>query len=133
MLELKKIWKEITQDDLIQTRFIDENMNRCCSRENLLNSNSYESKRANEIIPILNKLDILFDIHSTYSPTESMLIFSNNSYDKFKETFNCSTEIIWINDIVVWKPFMDIVERNWWIWIRIESWYQLDETWWNLI
>lgn len=35
MLDLINNWKQITQQDLIETRFIDENMNRCCSVENL--------------------------------------------------------------------------------------------------
>ena len=38
MLDLIKNWKQITQQDLIESRFIDENMNRCCSVENLKKS-----------------------------------------------------------------------------------------------
>lgn len=132
MLDLINNGKQITQQDLIETRFIDENMNRCCSVENLKKSSWYEPKRANELTPILKNLDILFDIHSTNSPTESMIIFSNKSFELFKNTFNCQTEIVWINDVVNWKPFMDIVERNWWVWIAIESWYQLDKTWYKI-
>jgi succinylglutamate desuccinylase len=55
-------------------RFIDENLNRCCSIENLSKSTSYEVRRALELQPVLKDTDIHFDIHSTYTPSESILI-----------------------------------------------------------
>jgi hypothetical protein len=59
-------------------------MNRCCSEQNLKTSISAEVNRVLEIMPILQQLDIIFDIHSTYSPSDSMIILTNKSHEKFK-------------------------------------------------
>jgi hypothetical protein len=63
-------------------------MNRCCSIENLKESNSIEVRRILELLPVLNKLDFLFDIHSTYSPSDSMMILTKKSYQEFSDVFN---------------------------------------------
>ncbi len=131
-IELKNGWKDISEKELVSTRFVDENMNRCCSSENLRISNSTEVRRVLELIPILNQLDIIFDIHSTYSPSDSMVILTKKSYKKFGKIFNVDIILIWITETQAWKPFIDIVERTWWIWIWIESGYQLDNTWYKI-
>ncbi len=130
--ELINDWNKITEKELVSTRFIEENMNRCCSIENLKESNSIEVRRILELLPVLNKLDFLFDIHSTYSPSDSMMILTKKSYQEFSDVFNVDKELVWITEVQVWKPFIDIVERNWWVWIWIESWCQLDSSWYKI-
>ncbi len=129
---LVESWVKISSDDLVSTRFVDQNMNRCCSEENLTTSTSYEVRRVLELMPILQQLDIIFDIHSTYSPSDSMAILTKRSHEQFEWVFNVDKELVWITEVQTWKPFIDVVERNWWVWIWIESWCQLDETWYKI-
>ncbi len=115
----------------VDFRFIDENLNRCCSVENLKKSNLYEAKRALELENILKKLDYHLDIHSTYNPSEAMLITSKKWW-KISEYFNVDTIYSWITDVQIWKPLIDITERNGWIWIWLEAWCEKDDTWFKI-
>jgi len=112
--------KSLTMDRPQDARFIDENLNRCCSLENLAISTAYEVQRALELEPILKQTDVHFDIHSTYTPSQSMLINTPESQWKFDWVFNTDVIYSWITDVQVWKPFIDITIRNWWLWIWIE-------------
>lgn len=125
-------WDKVSADHLIGTRFVDENMNRCCSLENLATSTSYEVQRILELMPILQKLDLIFDIHSTYSSSDSMIIYTWKSKNIMQWVFNVSQEITWLADVALWKPFIDIVERNEGVGIGIESGCQLDKTWYKI-
>lgn len=125
-------WDSNDIENILDCRYIDENLNRCCDENNLKNPKSYESKRANELKPILNTLNYHFDIHSVMSPSSSILIYTNKSFKKLKKIFNCDMELIDITEIQVWKPLIDICERNWWCWIWIETWSQLDKSWYKV-
>lgn len=116
----------------VESRFIEDNLNRCCSEDNMKKSVSYEVKRALELVPILKKLDYHLDIHSTYNPSEAMLITTSNWVKELSNTFNVDTIYSWIPDVQVWKPFIDITERNWWIWIWLEAWCEKDDTWFHI-
>ncbi|MEI8253145.1 MAG: succinylglutamate desuccinylase/aspartoacylase family protein [bacterium] len=65
-LELKKSGDP---DYIINARYVEENMNRCCSVESLNNPINYERQRANELTEVLKKLDYQLDIHSTMNPS----------------------------------------------------------------
>ena len=123
---LVESWKEIDAKDLVSTRFVDENMNRCCDVDNIKNSRSKEVVRILELTPILSELDVIFDIHSTYAPSDSMSIITRRSFQSFWNTFNVHKRLVWITEVQAWKPFIDIVERMWWVWIGLESGCQLD-------
>lgn len=115
--------------DVMNSRFIEENLNRSCSEKNIKKSNSQEIKRIREIYPLLASLDIFLDIHSTYTPSESITIFTQKSYKLFHATLNTNVELIDLTKKQVWKPVIDITERNWWIWIGIETGCQFDKEW----
>ncbi len=126
----KKSLKEWNKQP-VKYRFIEENLNRCCDKEDFKNSSSYEVKRALELENVLKDLDYHLDIHSTYSPSEAMLI-TTKKWWKISGIFNVDTISSWIPEVQVWKPFIDITERNWWIWIWLEAWYEKDETWFKI-
>lgn len=103
--KLLKTW------NVVASRYVDENMNRCCAPEFLANSMNLERKRVREILPILADLDIHLDIHSTYTPSESMAIYSRRYYETQKPNLNVDITLIWLPEIVIGKPLIDIVER----------------------
>jgi succinylglutamate desuccinylase len=78
-----------------KARYIDENMNRCCSINSLNNPINYERKRTNQLTAILKETNYHIDIHSTSAPTNSMFIHTQKSYKNFKDIFN--TEEIYKN------------------------------------
>lgn len=116
----------------VESRFIDENLNRCCSIENMRYATSYELKRALELTDILKNIELHFDIHSTYTKSESMLITTEKWFNRYSNIFNVDTIYSWITEKQVWKPFIDITERYWWIWIWLEAWYEGDNTWYKI-
>lgn len=110
----------------VEARFIDEDLNRACSIENMQKSTTYEVMRALELQPILEQTDVHLDIHSTYTKTESMLILTKEWWEKLKGSFNCDVIYTWITDNQVWKPFIDITERSGGLWVWIECGYEED-------
>jgi superfamily II helicase len=103
---------EIGHNQLIATRFVEENLNRACSAENLQSSTSKDMQRVKELLPILHQLELILDIHSTYTPAQSMLILTKKTFAKYREVFNTHQELVGITELQVGKPFIDIVERN---------------------
>ena len=129
-LKLKKKlkWEKL----LIESRYIDENLNRCCSVNNLINPVSYERKRAKELEKILKKLDIIIDIHSTTRKSKSILLIKKKNYDKMKNIFNTDEVYINLVETAIWKPLIDITSRWWWIAIWMETWCQSDKQWYKI-
>ena len=95
-------------------------------------STSYEVQRALEIMWVLKKIDFHLDIHSTYNKSEAMLISSINWLKDLDNTFNVDAIYKWITDIQVWKPLINITERNGWVWIWLEAWYEKDDSWYRI-
>jgi succinylglutamate desuccinylase len=63
-----------------KNRFIEANLNRCCSLEDMEAGISYESRRAKELEEILKYVDYHLDIHSTYStPSKAVAISTERS------------------------------------------------------
>ena len=58
-----------------KSRYVDQNLNRLPPKE-ALNSNQdiYENRRASELLPILEQIDGVLDLHSTSSDAPAMLI-----------------------------------------------------------
>jgi len=77
-------------------RFTETNLNRCFMKLNSLET--YEKKRALEIMTILNKSDYLLDIHNTESFNSSLefLITTHVDYAKY---FNIDKVVSHIDDI----------------------------------
>ena len=128
-LELKKKW---VAGYMMESRYVEENMNRCCSVVSLNNPINYERKRANELSQIVKKLDIIIDIHSTTHPSGSMIIHTIKS-NKYLWKFT-NTDDIYIDFIkyMTGKPLMDITNRAWWMALCIETWCQLDAAWYKV-
>ncbi len=118
----------LSPKDIIDCRFIEENLNRCCTEEKIEQWLTSETKRVRSLMPILKELDILFDIHSTSTPSESMSIITNKSRSLVLQNLNVDKHLCGVTQVQVWKPFIDVVERVWGIWIGIECWCQFDET-----
>lgn len=55
-------------------RYIDKNLNRLPEKEALADSEHYEFRRAAELLPILEEVDGVLDLHSTSSDAPPMLI-----------------------------------------------------------
>jgi len=93
-------------------RFTEKNLNRCFLKNN--NWNTYEEKRAKEIIDILEKSDYLLDIHNTTSFNSSLefLITTHIDYAKY---FNVNKVVSHIDDIQKWWSdwFMDSIWKKW--------------------
>ncbi len=123
-LELKAKWDP---EYIINARYIEENMNRCCSVESLNNPINYERQRANELTKILKKLEYHFDIHSTMNPSWSMFIHTEKSEERFKNIFNTDETYINLPETVVGKPLLDITERNGGMGMAIETWNQTNK------
>lgn len=76
-------------------RFIDEDMNRLLGKKNSLQDpgktapNSYEKNRLTEIIPHLQNVDYLLDIHSTIQPSVPFVFCEDTAaHKKLAEVFN---------------------------------------------
>ncbi len=114
-------------------RYLDENMNRCTAEDNLNVSISREVKRVNELSKTLENIDILLDIHTTSTPSDSIMIYSSwMGREKYSDICNTKEHLIDITDHLAWKPFFDMVERSGGVWLAIESWYELDDQWYKV-
>ncbi len=58
--------------DFKKARYIDQNMNRCATKENILNSSSSEARRIRELHALLSSCDIHIDLHSTTMSSSSI-------------------------------------------------------------
>jgi len=120
-------------DDPDSNRFVEANLNRCCTVENMESGNSYEAKRAKELEKILQDVDYHLDIHSTYStPSRAIAISTERSRELVRESLNVDLILENIPQVQVGKPFIDIVERHGGIWLWLEAWYELDGSWFNI-
>jgi len=128
-IQLKNQWDD---EYVIKSRYLEENMNRCCSLEDMQNPITYERKRVCEIEPILKTLDYHIDIHSTMSPTWSMCIYTKKSKKHVGDVFDTDEVYIWLPEIVIGKPLIDITERNWWIGVVIETGNQTNTEWYRV-
>ena len=62
-------------DDPLATRFLDEDMNRVWDTETLAGGRrSCELKRARELLPLLQTVDVLLDLHSMLWPSDSLIL-----------------------------------------------------------
>jgi len=119
----------LTRKDIINSRYIEENLNRCCDTLLLQHPHTYERKRANELTSVLNELDIVVDIHSTTQPSWSMTLHTKKSYEQFKNIFNTDEVYLNLIDTIKGKPLLTITENAGGIGIGIETWCQLDTSW----
>lgn len=120
---------------MMESRFIDWNMNRCTlpwlitGQENL---EYYEQNRARDLVWVLSSVDIQLDIHSFTKPWgNSMLIISRNNYNQFKNVFNLQDQYVGIPDVQVGKPLISLTEHFWWVWIGMETWCEFNQEWWK--
>lgn len=117
-LKAIEIWK----------RFFEKNLNRCFVEDN--NWNTYEDKRAKEIIKYLNESDCLLDVHNTLNKENSIpfLITENPELWKF---FDVKLVINWFKNIQLWWSdwYMSTI---WKIWLCLESWSIYDVNWINV-
>lgn len=113
-------------------RSLEANLNRCCTIEDMNNATTYEARRAKELEHILRNTDYHLDIHSTYSKSEAIAISTERSRILVQTTLNVDVIYENLTEIQTWKPFIDIAERNGGIWIWIEAWCELDNTWFNI-
>lgn len=100
------------------TRFIDENMNRIW--KNMLNKNSYESKRFYELKEIFDEIDVFLDLHSVSIWDEKMLIIDKEDISLAKKIFDGKyflVDNIWETSALIW----DFI-RNWKKAFWIECW-----------
>jgi len=56
------------------SRFVDEDMNRVWTTEQLSERGSVERRRAHELLPFLNNVDWLLDLHSMHEPGAALLL-----------------------------------------------------------
>ncbi len=106
-------------------RYINHNMNRIRNQD--FQENSYEHQRKNELLPLLDTLDILFDIHSTSKPSPCICITDEQFLTKAKWFF--SGEEIWIGDMVKQWAMISYVTNKWKPWFGIEAGSHNDEQW----
>lgn len=106
-------------------RLYEKNLNRC-----FLNSNiweTYEDKRANEILPFLQKSDYLLDIHNTINAQNSVP-FLISEYKELGKYFDIKLIVGWFDNLHPgWSDgYMNTI---WKIWLCLESWSIYDPKW----
>ena len=71
-----KAFDQFDPHNLHASRFVDEDMNRVWSKERLdLNhSHSYETARANQLLPWVTRADVLLDLHSMHDAGDPLLL-----------------------------------------------------------
>ena len=93
-------------------RFTERNLNRCFIK--WINAETYEEKRAIEIMNILDKSDYLLDVHNTtsYNSSLEVLITTNIEFSKYFDIKNVVTHI---DDIQKWWSdwYMDSIWKKW--------------------
>lgn len=114
--------------DFMAARYLQENMNRCATVERIANPVSPETRRINELVTIIEWCDLHVDLHSTTMSSMPIAIYSNRLSSELQSALNVSQHCQWIIEVQVWKPLIDIIERNWWTGIGLELWKQSDKT-----
>ena len=117
-------WKET--GDVVGSRYLEENLNRACTDENVRTSASAEIARVRELLPTLRTFDYCLDIHSTYKPSESMGIVSRRGAGFFGDVMNVALELPGLLDVVSGGPLIGLVERAGGVAAAIESGCQFD-------
>ncbi|MDD2916420.1 MAG: succinylglutamate desuccinylase/aspartoacylase family protein [Candidatus Gracilibacteria bacterium] len=108
-------------------RFVDENLNRCCTEENLLTGTSYEANRARELEPILANLEYHLDIHSTYSKSQAVGIITEKGKERMGAVMNVDVVFENLTQVQIGRPFIDITERHGGVGIGLEAGWEEDE------
>lgn len=114
-LKALEIWK----------RFFEKNMNRCFLQNN--DWDTYEDKRALEIIPYLQESDYLLDVHNTLN-TWNSIPFLISEYKNLWKYFDVDFVISWFDKLHPgWSDgFMNSIWKKW---VCLESWSIYDEKW----
>lgn len=100
-------------------RFVDEDLNRAFSSQR----HTYESSRANEIKSYFkNKhIDIVYDIHSTPSDSQAMIICTNNPKSiKIAKKFPIEHIVLWLIDSIKWTSLTNHFNKQWAVDIAFE-------------
>ena len=78
----------------LNQRQFEKNMNRCFTENNIWTT--YEDKRANEIIPYLQKSDYLLDVHNTLNKNNS-IPFLISEYKELWQYFQVDLVVSWFD------------------------------------
>ncbi|QDH17852.1 M14 family metallopeptidase [Swingsia samuiensis] len=74
-----KAFKKFDITNPIRARYLDEDLNRLWSNDRLRSvSSSFELNRAKELLPFIERADLLLDLHSTLWPSDPLFITPNN-------------------------------------------------------
>lgn len=95
----------------VECRYVEENMNRCCSADALADPRTVERRRVNDLVPVLAEFDVHFDVHSTYGPSETMAIASVRAAE-YLSIMNASLRLEGLPERVSGKPIIDVSERH---------------------
>lgn len=126
LANIKAYEKYLKTWDFKWARYIDENMNRVATEENVHYGTSVEAHRMREIEPILMSVNYHIDIHSTMKSPASMAIYTAKSRPLFEHVINVDEQYIDLIKLQVWKPLVDICERSGGVGIGLETWRQED-------
>lgn len=113
---------------IMNKREVKYNLNRLFFKWNKWNS--YEVKRSNELMNILDKSDYLLDLHST---SEASIPFSFAEEDTldFAKTLWISHIVTWWKNLEdsIWGSTEEYIDSIWWKWYTYEAWSHLDIDW----
>lgn len=98
-----------------KVRFIDENMNRIWDKSL---TGSVEWQRARELLPLLNHLDIVIDLHSVPVWNATIWISDLSTMNFDEELYDVNT-ILYDDMAKTWALIAHII-KNWWKWFAIE-------------
>lgn len=135
LTNIKAYEQSITEgnNDPESNRFIEANLNRCCTQEDMDIGKSYEARRAKELEGILKWVGYHLDIHSVYKePSKAIAIATKKSSELVTKVLNVDSILEGLTQVQIWRPFIDITERHGGIWIWLEAWYELDGTWFEI-
>ena len=78
-----KAFDQFDPKNLHASRFVDEDMNRVWSKDrlDLSRSQSYETARANQLLPWVTRADVLLDLHSMHDVGDPLLLTGLNQAD----------------------------------------------------
>jgi hypothetical protein len=115
---------------------LEENLNRLFQKDSLLSQKQKESveyRRSRELMPILESIDYLLDIHSTNNPGPVFSIIKNLTETHLDLAKHLPVEFYsyWWGDTIVWTT-CDWVDAYGWIWVTIECWDHKNPQWWEV-
>lgn len=95
--------------------------------------NSYEEKRSEELMKILDEADYFLDLHSTSWPSIPFLFSEIKNFEIAKK--------LWISNIIWWWAELEnwiiswdtenYVNNLWWVWFTFEAGNHEHPDWWN--